>query len=109
MNIPMYAILSVLVWKLSPSGTALLTEGTANLLYIMFVVLFVFQFSQIYKVNREMLKHGAPESDKYEFKQVAVLDWAYFVTFGSELAVVSMLPGFSSTRLKAFLSQPQEH
>ncbi|MCB1668298.1 MAG: NarK family nitrate/nitrite MFS transporter [Porticoccaceae bacterium] len=94
MNIPMYAILSVLVWKLSPSGTALLTEGTANLLYIMFVVLFVFQFSQIYKVNREMLKHGAPESDKYEFKQVAVLDWAYFVTFGSELAVVSMLPGF---------------
>lgn len=94
MNIPMYAILSVLVWKLSPAGTGLLSETATNLLYVMFVVLFIFQFSQIYKVNKEMLKHGAPESDKYEFKQVAVLDWAYFVTFGSELAVVSMLPGF---------------
>jgi NNP family nitrate/nitrite transporter-like MFS transporter len=94
MNIPMYAILSVLVWKLSPAGTGLLSETATNLLYVMFVALFIFQFSQIYKVNKEMLKHGAPESDKYEFKQVAVLDWAYFVTFGSELAVVSMLPGF---------------
>ena len=27
-------------------------------------------------------------------KQVAVLDLAYFITFGSELAVVSMLPLF---------------
>ena len=94
MNVPMYAILSVLVWKLSPSGTGLITDTTAYIIYGMFAVLFVFQFSQIWKVNREMLEHGAPESDKYEFKQVAVLGWAYFVTFGSELAVVSMLPAF---------------
>ena len=32
--------------------------------------------------------------ERYKFKQVAALDWAYFVTFGSELAVVSMLPLF---------------
>ena len=94
MNIPMYAILSVLVWKLSPAGTALLTHTTANILYVAFVALFIFQFSQIYKVNKDMLKNGVAESEKYEFKQVAVLNWAYFVTFGSELAVVSMLPGF---------------
>ncbi|MCK9503798.1 MAG: NarK family nitrate/nitrite MFS transporter [Porticoccaceae bacterium] len=94
MNVPMYIILSVLVWKLSPSGTALITDSTAYILYGLFVVLFVFQFSQIRKVNREMLEHGIDESDKYEFKQVAVLAWAYFVTFGSELAVVSMLPAF---------------
>src|SRR5690606_7077260 len=53
-----------------------------------------FQYSQIRKVNRDMLAHGTPPSDRYEFKQVAVLACAYFVTFGSELAVVSMLPGF---------------
>ena len=41
-----------------------------------------------------MLKNGAPQHDKYEFKQVAILNWAYFVTFGSELAVVSVLPAF---------------
>jgi len=35
-----------------------------------------------------------PEIHRYSFKQVAVLDLAYLVTFGSELAVVSMLPLF---------------
>ena len=35
-----------------------------------------------------------PAHDQYKFKQVAILSWGYFVTFGSELAVVSMLPGF---------------
>lgn len=94
MNIPMYAVLSVLVWKLSPSGTGLVSSAGAYILYASFVALFFFQVSQIYRVNKDMLKNGAPESDKYEFKQVAVLNWAYFVTFGSELAVVSMLPGF---------------
>ncbi len=94
MNIPMYVILAVLAWKLSPSGVSLLSGTTVNLLYAFLIVLAAIQFSQIYKVNKEMLRSGAEEHQKYNFKQVALLDWAYFVTFGSELAVVSMLPGF---------------
>jgi MFS transporter, NNP family, nitrate/nitrite transporter len=94
MNLPMYIILSVLVWKLSTAGTELISPTTANVIYGLFVLLFIFQFSQIRKVNKEMLEHGAPEADQYDFKQVAILAWAYFVTFGSELAVVSMLPAF---------------
>lgn len=94
MNIPMYIILAVLAWKLSPSGVGLLSTAATEIMYGVLVVLCVYQFSQIYKVNKEMLSEGAPEHDKYKFKQVAILDWAYFVTFGSELAVVSMLPAF---------------
>ena len=94
MNIPMYVILAVLAWKLSPTGVGLLTQNWTYTLYGVLVALFAYQVSQIYKVNKEMLRDGAPEHDKYKFKQVAVLDWAYFVTFGSELAVVSMLPAF---------------
>ncbi|WP_019604313.1 NarK family nitrate/nitrite MFS transporter [Teredinibacter turnerae] len=94
MNIPMYLILAVLAWKLSPAGVGLLSQTATYLLYGVLVVLGVIQFSQILKVNKEMLTDGAPEHDKYSFKQVAILDWAYFVTFGSELAVVSMLPAF---------------
>lgn len=94
MNVPMYLILSVLAWKLSPAGTGLISQSTTWFFYGLFAVLFVVQFSQIRKVNREVLEHGAPESDKYKFKQVAILAWAYFITFGSELAVVSMLAGF---------------
>lgn len=94
MNIPMYVILAVLAWKLSPTGVALLSQSATYSLYAVLVALFAFQFSQIYKVNKEMLAHGVPSHQQYKFKQVAVLDWAYFVTFGSELAVVSMLPAF---------------
>lgn len=94
MNLPMYLILAVLTWKLSPGGVGLLNVTAVNIIYVALFTLMIFQFSQIYKVNKEMLEKGAEEHQKYKFKQVAILDWAYFVTFGSELAVVSMLPAF---------------
>jgi len=94
MNVPMYIALAVLVWKLSPAGVGLLSESTASVLWLLLLALFAFQFYQIYQVNREHLDKRIPKQDQYKFKQVAILDWAYFVTFGSELAVVSMLPAF---------------
>ncbi|MGJ8673336.1 NarK family nitrate/nitrite MFS transporter [Rubritalea sp.] len=93
MTIPMYAALAVLAWKLISVG--LLTQSTTNMIYVGLAALFVFQVSQIYRVNKTMLKEGGvPEMFRYKFKQVAILDLNYFVTFGSELAVVSMLPFF---------------
>ena len=94
MNIPMYAALAVLTWKLSPAGVSLLSEMTANILWAGLVVLFFIQTHQIHGVNKENLANGVPEMQRYKFKQVAILNWSYFVTFGSELAVVSMLPAF---------------
>lgn len=41
-----------------------------------------------------MFTEVVPPIHRYSFRQVAVLDLAYLVTFGSELAVVSMLPLF---------------
>ena len=94
MNVPMYLALGVLGWKLSPSGVALISESAFMVLVAGLVGLFAFQVYHIVDVNRERLRHPVPEMDRYSFSQVAVLDWAYFVTFGSELAVVSMLPLF---------------
>ncbi len=94
MNVPMYIALSVLIWKLSPAGVGLLTTTAEIMLYGTLVVLAGFQFSQIYKVNKDIFTKPVPEMQRYKFKQVAILDVAYFVTFGSELAVVSMLPLF---------------
>ncbi|MFL0797902.1 MAG: NarK family nitrate/nitrite MFS transporter [Cellvibrionaceae bacterium] len=94
MNIPMYAALAVLTWKLSPSGVGLLTDTATTLIWVGLAALFVYQSSHLWKINKEHLDAGVPELDKYKFKQVAILDWSYFVTFGSELAVVSMLPLF---------------
>ncbi len=94
MNIPMYAALAALVWKLSPTGVSLLSDNATYIIWAALVVLYVFQVRQIWHVNKENLRHGVAAHDKYHFKQVAVLNWSYFVTFGSELAVVSMLPLF---------------
>ena len=94
MTVPMYLALAVLAWKLSPSGVGLLPPWAARGIYAGLAVLFGVQVSQIHRVNAEMLRAGVPRIYRYSFRQVAILDVAYFVTFGSELAVVSMLPLF---------------
>ncbi len=94
MNVPMYAALAVLTWKLSPAGVGLLGDTAMYLIWAGLLTLYVVQLRSIWHVNKENLTHGVPDMDKYHFKQVAVLNWSYFVTFGSELAVVSMLPLF---------------
>lgn len=97
MKLPMYLALALLNWKLSPAGVSLLNEGIAVLFYCILMGLFVFDLFSAYKVNRVLFDKSAapiPEVHKYSFKQVAVLNVLYFATFGSELAVVSMLPAF---------------
>ena len=94
MNLPMYIALAVLNWKLGPDNLGMLTEFAANSVYGILVAMFIYQFSQMWKINKHVFTEEVPEIHRYKFKQVAVLDLAYLVTFGSELAVVSMLPGF---------------
>jgi MFS transporter, NNP family, nitrate/nitrite transporter len=92
MNIPLYAALAVLTWKLTT--LALLTSSVATFIYIGLACVYAFQTYKIYQVNAHIFKEDVPEIHKYKFKQVAILDLSYMVTFGSELAVVSMLPLF---------------
>ena len=94
MNIPMYAALAVLAWKLGPDNLAIMDEFFTNIAYITLASLYAYQASQIWRINQHVFTEVVPELHKYKFKQVAILDLAYLVTFGSELAVVSMLPLF---------------
>lgn len=94
MNIPMYAALSVLAWKLGPSNLEMLSPFVTYTIYMVLLGLYLFQTARIYQVNKHVFTEEIPEIDRYQFKQVAVLNLAYLVTFGSELALVSMLPLF---------------
>lgn len=94
MNIPMYAALGVLTWKLSPANLGLLGSGPAWAIYAALAAIYIIQALRAWQVNSHVFKQAVPEFERYEFKQVAVLNIAYFVAFGSELAVVSMLPLF---------------
>lgn len=92
MQIPMLFALGLLNWKLHSVGF-LPTQG-AHVIYGLLVAILCFQAWKAWSVNAPHLREGYDENDKWEFRQVAILDLAYFVTFGSELAVVSMLPKF---------------
>lgn len=96
MKVPMYAALALLAWKLSPNGVSMLSENVTNIIYLVLVAIFIYDCYSAYNVNREMFITPVPEIQRYPFKQVAVLNILYFATFGSELAVVSMLPLFFS-------------
>lgn len=94
MNIPMYLALGILTWKLSPSGMKLLGQTTVYIIYAGLTLTYLVQVWKIWQVNAHVLKEPVPELQRYSFTQVAILDLAYMVTFGTELAVVSMLALF---------------
>jgi NNP family nitrate/nitrite transporter-like MFS transporter len=94
MNVPLTAILMVLAWRLQRIN--FLTTGGMWLAIILLFGLYLFQAYNCWSVNKDLLagrKRYAPE-DRYKFKQVAILELTYIVNFGSELAVVTMLPAF---------------
>ncbi len=91
MNIPMYAALAMLAGKLAPG---LISVETVNIIDGVLVATYLFQVWKIWELNKHILKEPVPELQRYSFTQVAILDLAYMVTFGTELAVVSMLPMF---------------
>lgn len=94
MNIPLFLALGVLTWKLSPAQMGLISQHSAFIIYAALGFIYGLQVWKILNINGHVLRKPVPELQRYKFKQVAILDWAYLVTFGTELAVVSMLAMF---------------
>ncbi len=94
MNIPLFLALGLLTWKLSPTNMGLIDLFTSVIIYSVLLLIYAVQVWKIWHVNAHVLKEPVPAMQRYKFKQVAILDFAYFVTFGTELAVVSMLAMF---------------
>ncbi|SDJ91211.1 MFS transporter, NNP family, nitrate/nitrite transporter [Ferrimonas sediminum] len=94
MKLPMYGALALLTWKLSPAGVKLLSQPLVYGLYGALGLLFILEVVQAWRVNKGVFRTPVAAEHQYKFKQVAVLNVLYFATFGSELAVVSMLPLF---------------
>jgi MFS transporter, NNP family, nitrate/nitrite transporter len=94
MKLPMYGALALLAWKLSPTGVAMLSDTAVMGVYLGLALLYCYEVLQVWQVNKIIFTEPVAEIHQYKFKQVAVLNVLYFTTFGSELAVVSMLPLF---------------
>lgn len=91
-SFPIYGGMAVLVWSLQ--RTSVLPTGFAAGLYVFLGILYTVNAWKTWRRNRAYLQTEIKESEKYSMKQVSVLSFAYFTTFGAELAVVSMLPMF---------------
>jgi NNP family nitrate/nitrite transporter-like MFS transporter len=94
MNIPLTFILMVLAWRLK--GVGFLNDVSYPIVLVALLCLYLFQAFNCWAVNKDLMtgKKRYPAEDRYKFKQVSILELTYIVNFGSELAVVSMLPTF---------------
>src|SRR3990170_316606 len=97
-TIPLFGILSILVWRIQNFGY--LSPNGAIIAYAAIVAIIIYQIIQVLRVNIPILKKGVPEDDKYKFNNVVALNTTYFANFGAELAVVSMLPSFFEATFK---------
>jgi len=94
MNVPLTAILMVLAWRLQKVN--FLSSSGMVIAWIGLLGLYIFQSYNCWAVNKDLLSglKTYPAEDRYRFKQVALLELTYIVNFGSELAVVTILPAF---------------
>ena len=100
-TIPIVGVLALLVRTVTNKGY--ITHQTSYIFYALIVAGVLYQVFALIKVNVPILKKGVPHDDRYRFTQVGTLCASYVVTFGAELAVISMLPFFFQ---KTFLLSP---
>lgn len=93
-SIPVYGALALLTWKLGPANMSWLSTEMSLGIYTVIAAVYLWQAWKIIQINSAVFSADIPQMYQYSFKQVAILDLAYLVTFGSELALVSMLPLF---------------
>lgn len=92
MKVPLYIALGLLAWRLK--NVDMFSPATTYIVYAGLALLYVYDAMLAVRANRKVFTEEVPEFQRYKFKQVAILNILYFATFGSELAVVSMLPLF---------------
>jgi MFS transporter, NNP family, nitrate/nitrite transporter len=96
MNFGLIFALGLLAWRLAQPKLNFLSNGQMLTIWGLLGCLYLYQSYKSWEVNREVVKGTKvySPSERYQFRQVALLEFTYVVTFGSELAVVSMLPAF---------------
>lgn len=92
LTVPINGVLALIAWRVWREDV--LGDGGLVVALAAIVALLVVQELAVFRVNRPALAGDYPEQDRYPTRSVVVLCVAYFATFGSELAVVTMLPSF---------------
>src|SRR5262249_47514118 len=92
MQVPMVAALALVALRVQRSGV--ISTGALHLIWLGLASFGAFLIATVFRVNRAALRNEYPPAEQYPFAPVVILALAYFVTFGAELAVISLLPTF---------------
>ena len=95
--LPVYGAMVLFIWKLSGHPFSLIPDSLSRALVLAMGLLYILNIIRCWQINVTRLQHPVPEVEKYSFSQIAILCLVYSLTFGSELAVVSMFPQFLQT------------
>ena len=95
LSVPLAVALGVIGWRIWKVGV--ITSAGLAVAIAASVVLLAVQLLAVHRTNATARADGFPPEERYPFRSVAVLSFAYACTFGSELAAVSFLPTFFET------------
>ena len=95
LSVPLAVALGVIGWRIWKVGV--ITSAGLAVAIAASVVLLAVQLLAVHRTNATARADGYPPEERYPFRSVAVLSFAYACTFGSELAAVSFLPTFFET------------
>ena len=96
-SFPLVGAMGVLAWRIGNikvNDIPLISSNVLTMVYILLALIYLGHLIKTLQINLPYLKAGVPEKEKYHWSSVAALNSTYFANFGSELAVVSMLPMF---------------
>jgi NNP family nitrate/nitrite transporter-like MFS transporter len=92
LTVPVVGVLSLIAYRIEL--VHVISPGAFAGCGVVLAVLAAAQIGQVLRVNRPALNNAYPAAARYPFRAVVLCCLAYAVTFGGELAVLSILPTF---------------
>lgn len=94
LNLPPVAVLGLVAYRIEDAGVISATGFWV--VVVLLVALYAVKAWRVLVVNWPVRSGGRPTAEPYPFRSVVLLSLAYSVTFGTELAIVSLLPTYFS-------------
>jgi len=92
LQLPLVGALGLVAYRIEQ--VHVITSTALGGIWIALAVFLAYLVTQAIRVNRPALAGQYAADDRYAFAPVVILSLTYFVTFGAELAVISLLPTF---------------
>ena len=95
--LPIYAAIAALTWKLSGQPDGIFPPYISWGIIALITSMYILKITVGMRPNLVRVKKGVSPEKRYEFTQIFILSLVYSLTFGAELAIVSMFPEFLQT------------